>query len=120
MPRAVIRFLANLSIVLAPFLTLHWSILDLFGWGDPATDGLVHLRLLGLLPLVGTKEQVELKLALSMVATAVVFMSAAEVFDVYLPKQDLEQFRREYLDDQSASGFDRAAESRPCSHTPLR
>lgn len=92
MRRIIQRYVPQLLVVLAPLITTPWGWLDFMGIRADAAN-VYHFG-----PFDGSKAEVEFKVALSAAALLFVVFIAEEIWDVYLPKQRLEQFRVAYLE----------------------
>jgi hypothetical protein len=97
--RALIRYGAQLALLMAPMFIANWSLLDQWGLIVHDTGGF-RLTGVGTLFQSGTKEQLELRAAASLTLFAFVLVAAAEAVDLYFPKRRLEEFRSLYLDDE--------------------
>lgn len=80
-------------------LTMHWSLLDVFG-GPIVTSGVYSFGS-GRLTLTGTtKEQVELKLRITFAILGLLLAFVVDFSDTYTPQKRMVEFRRLFLSDR--------------------
>lgn len=91
--RLILRYASQAMIVLAPMVTLNFSVLDIVRKGNEGPKEIIHF-----LVFDGTKESVELKVRLILSIIAIIILLLFEIFDLYLPLRSLENFRKTYLE----------------------
>jgi hypothetical protein len=90
--RLIAKWISQGLMVIAACVTGDWSLVDAFHLMHD--DGSFHL--FGM-TLQGPKSHIELGLRLFISVCAVALIAATDLWDVYLPRRKLDDFRTEYL-----------------------
>lgn len=93
--RLVLRYGFQAGLVLAPLVTMEWSLLNVFGHSGAAPADTVRV-----LVFKGPKREVELTLRILITATALVGSLIFEAVDLYWPSRSLLRFRMHYLEEK--------------------
>ena len=90
--RLIAKWISQVLTVIAACVAGDWSLVDAFHLMHD--DGSFHL--FGM-TLQGPKNHVELGLRLFISVCAIALIAATDVWDVYVPRRKLNEFRTEYL-----------------------
>jgi hypothetical protein len=92
--RLIVKLCSQGLLVLAALLSSSWSLLDTLHL--VRSDGTVQM--MGL--ITGTKASVELRLRVILSIGALLSIAATDLWDIYMPRKKLSDFRKEYLAQQ--------------------
>ena len=95
MTKLLFRQLSALLFLVAPIVTLNWSILNLLGYAAGPTDP-VNVNLF-LIELTGPKQEVEFKIRGVIILLGFTLGFLYELYDRYFPERRFYQFRSFYL-----------------------
>ena len=95
MTKLLFRQLSALLLLVAPIVTMNWSILNLLGYAAGPTDP-VNVKLF-LIELNGPKQEVELKIRGVIILLGFTLGFLYELYDRYFPERRFYQFRSFYL-----------------------
>lgn len=93
--RLIVRYGLQFILVLAPLITMNFSLLNLFGYGAAGPTDVVRVLFFN-----GPKQEVELNLRIFVSAIALFGSLTFEAIDLYLPSRSLLRFRKHYLEEQ--------------------
>jgi hypothetical protein len=93
--RLLLRYGLQAVLVLAPLLTMGFSLLNLIGHSAAGPSQVVSVLFLS-----GPKQEVELQLRIYITIVALVLSLTFEAVDLYLPSRSLMRFRKHYLEEQ--------------------
>lgn len=93
--RLFFRYGLQAVLVLAPLLTMGFSLLNLIGHSAAGPTDPVQV-----LFLAGPKQEVELQLRILISVVALIVSLTFEAIDLYLPSRSLLQFRKHYLEEK--------------------
>lgn len=95
--KLVVRYGVQAALVLAPLLTMDWSLLNFFGHREAAPMDRVEILFFS-----GPKQEVELSLRILISTVALIGALAYEAVDLYWPTRSLRAFRKHYLEEKRA------------------
>jgi hypothetical protein len=94
--RLFVRYGLQAALVLAPLLTMGFSLLNLIGHSAAGPTDPVQVLFLS-----GPKQEVELQLRVLITVAALACTLMFEAVDLYLPSRSLLRFRKHYLEEQN-------------------
>src|SRR6266850_3438926 len=98
MASIVLRVLVQLLVTLAALLGLQYSIFNWITGSRAALTDVVTFAPFGIVLKTGQRQEVELALRLWIVGIAFAVLFIHEAVAYWVPKQNLLQFRKEYID----------------------
>lgn len=90
----------QLLLVAGPLFTLNWSFLNWFGYDAHAARDRVELGIWNYAIMAGPKEEVEFRIRAIVSTVALSALLIHETLEYYIPRRNLDLFRKEYLGQQ--------------------